>query len=505
MESATKMNGKQSEVPEFMRAKWKTFREEYIKGAEPEFVFIVAVMLIVLCSHAYSDFYATWRHGITFWTALFDGHPLQFYEYCKIGGPGNAWGNSLYFGNAKCAYDFTIYGVFAIWNLPIWLIEKIFHVNAQEVLPCIIWAKLLMAVALLISAKYMLRICEQLYGGAVSRQRALLVYLSSVLFYIYTIATGNYDILGLAVMLWGISCYFEGHNKRFILAFALAFSMKFFGILIFIPLVLLREKRVLIIIRNVLLCLSVSVIEKILFTTGKVDNIGDTAGGSFVDLIEEVTVAGSVEGLGIGTVSLMFIGYAGVAIYCYMQIDRGEMCDRRKAIYMCLVSWALFFLLQRINSYWIIIIVPFMVLVLLGSRHKKMSYMLEGMFSLAMLFRLMLMQGGVLSGTTTFGMLPFQLFTVPLLGGKQFSGYMIGQILERVNEILPIEVYLSSVCVVCMVAFLYINRPSDKGSVDESAAREGIFVRNRLWINLAVAISTTVLYCAEVVLKFIVG
>ena len=54
-----------------------------------------------------------------------------------------------------------------------------------------------------------------------------------------------YDIVALYFAIIGLDYYFKGNTKKFTICFMFAIPLKFFALLIFIPLVLLREKRIL--------------------------------------------------------------------------------------------------------------------------------------------------------------------------------------------------------------------------------------------------------------------
>lgn len=53
-----------------------------------------------------------------------------------------------------------------------------------------------------------------------------------------------YDIIALYFAIKGIDYYFQGKNKGFLLCFMCAIPLKFFALLLFVPLLLLKEKRI---------------------------------------------------------------------------------------------------------------------------------------------------------------------------------------------------------------------------------------------------------------------
>ena len=85
-------------------------------------------------TYFYTDVAITTRSGIDFWTFLFDGQIGQFYELSK---------NMTFYDTLHCdaLYDFSVYIIFAIWDFPLWLVEKFNGIDALYSTPCLLWAK----------------------------------------------------------------------------------------------------------------------------------------------------------------------------------------------------------------------------------------------------------------------------------------------------------------------------------------------------------------------------
>ena len=63
---------------------------------------------------------------------------------------------------------------------------------------------------------------------------------------------GQYDILTVFFILLGLYFYFKNDIWKFIIFFGIAVTFKYFALLIFIPLLLLKEKNILKIVRNMI-------------------------------------------------------------------------------------------------------------------------------------------------------------------------------------------------------------------------------------------------------------
>ncbi len=474
--------------------------KRFLKEYKIESILIIVTVFILTTSTAYNDFYATTRHGMEFWTVLFEGRPLQFYEHCS----NIKYGNSIYYGNAGCAYDFSVYAVFAIWNFPIWLIEKIWSINAQDNLLCVVWGKMLMVCAVLVSVRLLCEIYSLITeNGMGGKQKDFLIlnYLASLLLLSYTISSGNYDILSVVTILYGIVNYLKGNYKKFLIWFMIAATFKYFAIFVFIPLLLLKEKRILFIIRDMMILISLSVVEKIIFTRHHISRLSESAGGGFLEVVPNVTVAGKTTMGGTETISLLFVLYAALIIYCYMQDDNKNMLIfRKKSIYICLCSWAIFFMFVSINSYWIVLIVPFLILTLqTGNANKKINYLMEAIFSVAMFLTLNMRQYWILGGNTCMRMLPHRILCFFFPEVMKVGGYHLGNFLSYINDKFNIQIYLNSTCLITLIVFLIINFPGKNGNEsDISEERETTFMRNRLLVNIGLSLVPVTLYVLQI-------
>jgi uncharacterized membrane protein len=66
---------------------------------------------------------------------------------------------------------------------------------------------------------------------------------------------GQYDIIGIFFTMLGFYYYVKDNRLRFSLFFSLAISVKYFALIPFLPLLLLKEKRILPLLKYILISL----------------------------------------------------------------------------------------------------------------------------------------------------------------------------------------------------------------------------------------------------------
>ena len=143
--------------------KQKTFNRILAVGAV-----LLAVLLLV--SHGYNDIIVTTRHGINFWDILLDGDFFAFYELNRCES-----GNWVYAKAQGCAYNILVYVIFALWNLPLYLLERFAGLDVMNTVPCLIYAKLLPVAAMAVTVVIVKKILETM--DVPQEQHNFLLYL----------------------------------------------------------------------------------------------------------------------------------------------------------------------------------------------------------------------------------------------------------------------------------------------------------------------------------------
>lgn len=226
----------------------------------------VITIALLFVSYVYMDFIATQRHGIEFWNVLINGNLKNFYSYCAE--------NTI----CPAAYDFTFYGIFAIWNFPCWVYERISGLNSQECIWFVLYGKGLVLASYIVCIKIVNDIGTLLFPEK-KDVRIGVTFGSSSLILVYSIYTGNYDILTVVFILAGIyyliKYNMDSRTKYYILyllLFSIATSMKYFAIWLFIPITLLKNKNVLVVFRDIACCVLITCLEKIYFMNDSILN-----------------------------------------------------------------------------------------------------------------------------------------------------------------------------------------------------------------------------------------
>lgn len=471
--------------------KWRGIVEQYIMPYKWEYLVGSIFVLIILFSTMYFDFFATFRHGVNFWYALFEGHPLSFYSYAKAI-PGGTPNRTI---NATASYDFTIYLFFAIWNFPAWLYERISGSYAESCFLFLAWGKLMLPLIAILTAGGMKKILEFITGGCKDTAGMIYAWSFSGILMMAAYSIGQYDIIGVLFAVYGLYYFLRQDYKRFYLYFGVAVSCKYFAIFLFVCLVLLYEKRILYIIRNLLAGCYLVVIEKVLFSLGKSyasihaeAGQAASAGVSSSEMVATGLLSTRIHYLfhlkifmGVDSISLFIFLIILIWAYCYLQRREENYRFYYKVIYIAFCINAVFILYTASTPYWAVVMVPYMLLVIhCRTGNRKINMLLEtagiGCFLVWHLAR----EPYFFNSESCEGMLLYYLFGKPYFYSQGLSPALAKLIEEGGILTAPMNM-VRSLFYACMLVFLIINFPTfNKGENDFANRQEEVGMRGLL-------------------------
>ena len=316
--------------------------------------------IILLGAYAfflYGDVRATFEHSFNFLDSVFQGRVGDFYqiaiEHTSTGHPA--------------VYDIPLYLLFGLWNLPTYIIYRITGFQYLLSTPAQLWLKTMMVLAAILAAKVLVDIARDL---GVSRQRSKWVafyFLSSMTLFVPVFVIVQYDIIMIVFILLGLRAYLRGRLSRFLLWFAIANTFKLFAIFIFVPLLLLREKR----LRVVALQLGVGLIGLVACRAIYHGNVAYKAstGGFMSSMLQRLTAVG-IPWMG-STIPVFVVFMVGIVVFAYLRRPQGRKALAADAVYICMAIYLVFATIVPLNPYWAVLII------FLTPRHVLLNSALE--------------------------------------------------------------------------------------------------------------------------------
>ena len=306
---------------------------------------VIGVLALVCFQHP--DIWETSNHSWILLESIFSGRFLDFYQVVE------AREFPLYYINGA-NYSIALYLLFALWQLPVWVICKLGGLAINEYF-LLFYSKVLPAAAFGLCALLMVRLAR---GAGLSEGDSRWCGLGLLLCppaVFGCLVMGQYDSLCLALTLWGLLFYQKGELRRFVLVFGAAAAFKFFPLLLLVPLLLLAEKRPSRVIGLGALSLWLVALCTLLFLgrTGSANNFT-------LQMFGRLLKAGLPGGM--GTVSFFVLGYALLAVACWLYRPEAGQLSGTLPLYLCMAVYGLLLVCIKWHPQWEILVCPFLIL-----------------------------------------------------------------------------------------------------------------------------------------------
>jgi Glycosyltransferase family 87 len=288
------------------------------------------------------------------------GSPWEFYENCKkIRGGGLTM--------AGTPYPPPIYLIFAVWLYPLKFLGLIGS-SAAFPLYLTYWLKILTTLAYVGSAVVFQRIALEYLPHKDWARYAAAVWLSAPLALFSQFIFSQYDIFYVLLTMGGFLMFLRGRLAAASMYFGFAITFKYFPAFVFVPLLLLYEKRVR---RIAAYCV-------IFAAPTLIINVAYRGSPAFIEGVHGHTAINRIYG------AILDIGMAGIWVVYLLPVSFGILCGiayfaepaREKrphaAAYLWLTSSIMPFTFLFWHPQWLMFVVPPIVLTsMLGPNREK--------------------------------------------------------------------------------------------------------------------------------------
>ena len=423
-----------------------------------EWIFLIILFLFLFVNFMFPDIILTTNHPISFYDLLFKNDLIHFYsENYIINGP---------LGTTFMTYDFPIFAVMGLWNIPLLLLQKIFNFIWYNNFFSILYAKSILILFSILTLWIMKKILILLKKEKNDISWYNFLFISSPIFLMVIGLFAGYDIISIFFSLVGIYYYLQNKDKQFLLFFAIAISLKLFALILFIPLLLLKYKKLGKIVLYLAISLSILVFSKIIYMNAPMyqESLNSFNDGMITYLMTN-NFAGSFS-----NVSIFAIIYTIICIWCYLKEYKGKETLEKYTMYIGLVVMGAFCTFVTIHPQWFILILPYLCYFLIENKEERyQNVLLEIVYVVSILLVLITHYTWVFCPTLLYRMLINNLF--PL---ETISTHM--PLIARLNEYLPL---LSGVSIACFIAILYLNFPDRKKKIVNTG-----MPKNLIWIRM---------------------
>lgn len=305
------------------------------------------ILLFCVFGFYFFDLDITSLHGWAFLDAVWAGKALHYYSF------------ALPYHEVPPVYDISYYAIFGIWELPLWLLKRIFGCPISPWLR-IFWCKILLILCYFQTIKLTTGLVRHFAPEEERRtvwRWMLLAPLATSIF-----ISGQYDIIYLLVMVWGFSVLIEKKNLPLAaLIFGFGGIFKYFPVMAAVPVFLLVEKKKLRLAGCFLVGLVPMVLTKLFLLFDVIPSVSQIRSAHFKHMFGRL-FAPEIA-LGSGKISVFIVLYVLICFLAYARCIRDDEEQQKKEIlYLPLLVYSLLFFCIHWHGQWLLLLVPFFTL-----------------------------------------------------------------------------------------------------------------------------------------------
>lgn len=441
-----------------------------------------AVFVAVIAVNQFYDLFMTAKAALRLIDSIKAGKFFGFYDY--------AYGNELNIQSVRMFFGYN-YNVLLLLPVAILLLPFSFFCNGDigySVMGNLIVLYLDVAVAALVILSYRFvdrigRVCG-MPEDYIRSVRYMYAFSPAILF--VSVAFGQVDIIYVLIILLALPYYLGKRYRMFALLMSVAVAMKLLPLLIFIPLILLARKKIKDIAVDTGICLSITVLTKLIFERGSgyasISNIINERYG-FTETLFDARIGGNLI--------LFVLGYVAVCVFCYMKdTDPG---DRQGNLFYTMLTifavYAVFTSFVDWHPQWMIPLYMAAAFLIPYSGSDGRLLVLEAVSELILIIATALKSTGIIM--VEYGMLASSDY--------QYSGADINGILENVTPSYYAVVTTLNAAVLLLLVFFFVRKGR---TLKRSGNSDGAMFRvsrgaaaGRVFILFSVLLSFLWCYC----------
>ena len=306
-------------------------------------------LLLAAClvCYSYTDLPLIVRHSLNLWDCLGRGELFHFYRTATLLPIGHATAQT-----GEVPYDIWVYLLLAVWNLPVYLWEQLSGLTFESCLPAMLWVRLAAVLPFAGANLALLGIAETLGRPRHQGLWACWLFSGSLFLMNGLFMLGQIDVFNVCFTLLGVHAWLRRDTRGFIGWFALAVTFKMYALMVFLPLLLLEEKRLWRIGGYTAAACGLSLASKLLFLRDKMATPTQFDERRFIRFLFDRNLP-----LGGGWLSLFVLLFAAAALTCWL----ARMEDSARpawALWAMLAGYGSFFVGASTYPYWAVVLAP---------------------------------------------------------------------------------------------------------------------------------------------------
>lgn len=406
-----------------------------------EIVFLGLIILVCYFLFQHADLLATSTHGRALLDLTLKGKFFSFYDVTK----------------STAVYLIPIYIFFMIWSIPVEIVYAILGKDLWDIFDfsgmgyiCMMWYKLLPTLFTIGTAVVLYKIGKLLSISEQKRKWMIFVFMGFPVLVFSQFVFGQYDSINMFFTTLAIYFFLQKKYYKFSLMMAIAIPIKLFPVFIYLPLLLLVEKKVFNLAKHCLIGFSGYAISNLLFITSPAFKEASKFSGSMMPRFFENAIPTPF-----GVISIFILALAITCVFCYIKKIKDDKELQYYTLYVILFVYSIFFTFVLWHPQWVILLVPVWVLTMFSFDHIKTSMII----SIFLCMGYILIITGCFYNNVDINLLDFGL--LPQLTGKYIGMQYSLSDLYTVSRAYDVSIFMT-IFGSCTISNLILKFPTEK-------------------------------------------
>ena len=406
-----------------------------------EYILLGLIILACYVLFQHADMLATSTHGRVLLELTLQGKFFSFYDVTQ----------------SQAVYLIPIYIIFMIWSIPLEIVYKIFGLELWNMFDYagvgfygIMWYKLLTTLFTVGTAVVLYKIGKLLGISEHKRKWMIFVFMGFPILLFSQYIFGQYDSINMFFTTLAIYFFLQKKYYKFSLMMAIAIPIKLFPVFIYLPLLLLVEKKVFNLAKHCLIGFSGYVISNLLFINSPAFKEASKFSGGMMPRFFENAIPTPF-----GVISIFVLALAITCVFCYIKKIKDDKELQYYTLYVILFVYSIFFTFVLWHPQWVILLVPIWVLTMFSFDHIKTSMII----SIFLCIGYLLIITGAFYSNVDINLLDFGI--LPQITGKYVGLKYSLNDLYTVNKTYDLSVFMT-IFGSCIISNLLLKFPTEK-------------------------------------------
>lgn len=441
----------------------------------PEYLFLFLLFGTGILFYEYIDFRSLTVWSVSLLDCVADGNLYDFYAVVheNIHGAPHPY----------CGYNYIILIPWAIWNIPIWILQRFLGMEIVEHTGMLMWSRLFLILMLGIVVYFSRRIVGYFTDDSRVSAWTTFLLLAFPFTFLGVIIAGQSDIIVIAVTVAAVYWLLQGKQWVFILLMSVSISAKPFFIFSYIAVILLIEKNIFKAAGKIACSAVLMLLFNLIYAQAPLYAV--SMENSTAESIVLKMIVSGVNTLGGVPTSFVVVGLFLVYFlaYCY-PYDPGEKEKKYYILYMSAVPMLLYMAFAGFEFYRMLYLVPFLMLVMAANaRIWRINLLLEKILGVTSFFMVLYGKYTVYVPCANLGLFRRLGYTLDVSGCRYENASEL--LVAKCGEMLPfLRNVVGSLLFTVIVLLAVVNLPA----VSRRLPRSGVKCERWLyWIDLAVS------------------